>query len=447
MSLPDEIIAVLVAFQPVFTQPTWQKALVLVIGTLRARGRRTVTTALRQMGYAQCADFSRFHQVLNRAHWSCLALSRRLLQLLVHSFIATGGRLTIVVDEHLERRWGRRITKRGHYRDPLASSKGQSVSTSGLRWVVLALVVQPPWTTHYWALPFLSILATPPEVSAQLGRHHKTVGDWAAQVVVLLRRWLPEVPIELVGDRSYSSIELGLHCQDQQVALITPLRLDANLFAPPPSRSPRQTGRPRVKGGQLPKLDRALTDPQTHWQTAELAWYSGGPRKLEWCSATALWYHSGHRPLAIRWVLVRDPAGKHDPKAYLCTDGARQPLEIVQAYMKRWPLEVTFEESRAHLGVETQRQWSDRAIERSTPVLLGLYSLVTLLGQALTRTGQIPVQQTAWYHKEQATFSDVLAVVRRELWGNFRFCTSPDNPDLLLIPRAVLDQLAFAVCY
>jgi hypothetical protein len=250
-----------------------------------------------------------------------------------------------------------------------------------------------------------------------------------------------------VGDRAYSSIALGLHCQDEQVTLITPLRLDANLFAPPPPRPPRQTGRPRVKGGQLPKLERVLTDPQTRWQTAELTWYSGGPRKVAWCSATALWYHSGQRPLAIRWVLVRDLSGQHEPKAYLCTDETRPPLEIVQAYMKRWPLEVTFEESRAHLGVETQRQWSDKAIERSTPVVLGLYSLVALLGQALTRAGQVPVQQTAWYHKEQATFSDVLALVRRELWGNFRFCTSPDNPDVLLIPRAVLEQLAFAVCY
>jgi hypothetical protein len=447
MSLPDTIIAILVAFEPVFTQPTWQKALVLVVGTLRARGQRTVTAALRQMGYAQCTGFSRFHHVLNRAHWSCLALSQRLLQLLVARFSGPGDRLTIVIDEHLERRWGRHISKRGHYRDPLASSKGQSVSTSGLRWVVVALVVQPPWTPRSWALPFLSILATPPEVSTQLGRHHKTICDWARQAILVLRHWLPSMPIELVGDRCYSSIELGLRCQDQQVALITPLRLDANLFAPPPPRSPRQTGRPRVKGAQLPKLDRVLADPQTRWETAELAWYSGRPRKVEWCSATALWYHSGQRPLAIRWVLVRDPAGKYDPKAYLCTDVARPPLEIVQAYMKRWPLEVTFEESRAHLGVETQRQWSDKAIERSTPVVLGLYSLVTLLGHELTREGQVPVQQTAWYHKEQATFSDVLAVVRRELWGNFRFCTSPDNPDMLLIPRAVLEQLAFAVCH
>lgn len=447
MSLPDEIIAVLVTFQPAFTSPTWRKALLLLTGTLLAQGRRTVAGALRYVGLSCDPNFSCYYHVLNRAQWSCLDVSRRLLQLLVQRFVATGGQLTIVVDEHLERRWGAKITKRAHYRDPLLSSKARSVSTSGLRWVVFALVVQPPWTERYWALPFLSILCTPLEITTQLGCRHKTTCDLAAQAVLLLRRWLPEVPIELVGDRGYSVIELGLRCQAQQGALITPLRLDANLFAPPPDRQPGQKGRPRVVGQRLPKLNDVLVAPHTVWQTSELRWYSAGLHKIAWCSGTALWYHTGHKPLAIRWVLVRDPTGKHEPKAYLCTDAQRKPLDIVLSYMKRWSLEVTFEESRAHLGVETQRQWSDKAVERSTPCVLGLYSLVSLFGQALHPTGAVPVQQTAWYHKQQATFRDVLMTVRAALWGNFSFQTSVENPDMRLIPQSELERLAFAVCY
>jgi hypothetical protein len=419
----------------------------LCLGTLLGHGRRTVAAALRQMGHAHDPAFSCFHQVLNRAQWSGLDLARRLLHLLVACFVATGGRLTIVVDEHLERRWGPQITKRGHYRDPLLSSKGRSVSTSGLRWVVLAAVVQPPWTTRSWALPFLTLLATPPAVSAQRGHRHKTVGDLAGQALRLVRHWLPEIPIEVVADGNYSSIGLGLRCQHAHVALITPLRLDANLFAPPPPRQPGQIGRPRLKGAAQPKLAQVLQAPTTVWQEALVPWYDGRLRVLEWCSGTALWYHPGKPPLAIRWVLVRASKGLHMPKAYLCTDLDRDPVEIVQAYLKRWSLEVTFEESRAHLGVETQRQWSDLAIERSTPALLGLYSLVTLLGQALAPTGDMPLQHAAWYPKSQATFSDVLARVRRELWGNFAFCTSPDHPDMVLIPRATLERFAFALCY
>ena len=115
--------------------------------------------------------------------------------------------------------------------------------------------------------------------------------------------------------------------------------------------------------------------------------------------------------------------------------------------MKRWSLEVTFEESRAHLGIETQRQWSDRAIERTTPLLFGLYSLLALFGQALHPEGHIPVAQAAWSHKQTATFCDVFAVVRRHRWGDRTFPTSPTDPDVVLVPRSTLERLSWAVCY
>ena len=153
MSLPSPIIAVLTDFQPLFTAPTWKKVVTLLIGTLLARGRRTVTAALRQMGQQMDGQFSLFHQVLNRARWSSLEVSRHLLHVLVRSFVTAGGRVEIVIDETLERRWGRKISKRGHWRDSLLSSKERSVSTSGLRWVTMAVVVTLPWTKLRWALP------------------------------------------------------------------------------------------------------------------------------------------------------------------------------------------------------------------------------------------------------------------------------------------------------
>src|ERR1043165_7622698 len=210
MSLLDPIIQVLLHFRPAFTRPTWNKVLILVVGTLLARGRRTVTAALKQMGLHDEPDFTLFHQVLNRACWSCLTVSRLLLQLLVNTFVQAGGTVEIVIDETLERRWGRKIAKRGHYRDNLQSSKEQSVSTSGLRWVVMMLVVQVPWTSRAWALPFFSVLATTPKGSAELGKHHKTVGEIAQQMVLVVRRWLPDVAFSLVGDTAYSILELGL---------------------------------------------------------------------------------------------------------------------------------------------------------------------------------------------------------------------------------------------
>src|SRR3989475_4427932 len=199
MSLPHPIITVLAHFEPLFTAPTWKKVVILLVGTVLARGRRTVTAALRQMD----THFSKFHQVLNRARWSPLAVSRRLLQVLVQTFVRAGGTREIVMDETLERRWGRQISKRGHWRDSLLSSKERSVSTPGLRWVTMALVVTLPWTKRRWALPFLSVLATTPKVSEKLKRQHKTLARLAQQMVMVVRRWLPDLAIKVIGDGAY----------------------------------------------------------------------------------------------------------------------------------------------------------------------------------------------------------------------------------------------------
>ena len=447
MTLPRPIISVLAHFEPLFTAPTWKKVVILLVGTMLARGRRTVTAAQRQMGRQMDPHFSGFHQVLNRARWSSLAVSRRLLKVLVQTFVSVGGAVEIVMDETLERRWGPKISKRGHWRDSLLSSKERSVSSPGLRWVTMALVVPLPWTNLRWALPFLSVLATTPKVSEALNKRHKTLARLAEQMVKVVRRWLPNVTIKVIGDGAYSVIELGLTCVKQRVCLIAPLRLDARVFAPPEPPKPHQMGRPRVVGKRLPKLSTLLHDPQTVWETLTVAWYGGTDRKLEVTTGTALWYSTGTDPLPIRWVLTRDPEGKREPKAYFSTNQAQGAAEIVEDFVKRWPIEVTYEESRAHLGVETQRQWSDLAIERSTPSLLGLYSVVVLLGLALHPDGTIPVQQASWYPKTHATFSDVLATVRRHLWGGLTFQTSAAHPDLCLVTRSDLTRLLQAACF
>ncbi|HET8907485.1 MAG TPA: transposase [Ktedonobacterales bacterium] len=440
------IITMLEPFRCLFSAPTWKKMLTLLRGTLLARGPRTVTAALWQTGHQQDPNFSTFHQVLNRARWSPLQASRHLLRLIIETFGQVGGTLDIVIDETLERRWGAKIRKRGHYRDSALSSHARSVSSSGLRWIVLALVVTVPWTRHRWALPFLCLLATTPEVSANLKIRHKTLGLRARQAASLLRRWLPGVPIKLLGDQAYSILELGLHCTHQQITLIAPFRLDAVIHEPTAVRDPHALGRPRVVGPRLPALEQVLRDPQTVWECLILDWYGEGPRTLELCTGTAWWYRFGSTPLPIRWVLTRDPAGKRPVKALFSTDQAQSAEEIVCDFMKRWSLETTFEESRAQLGVETQRQWSDLAIERTTPLLFGLYSLVALFGSALAPDGHPPHRQAAWYQKSAATSRDILALVRRHLWGDFTFPPSRSDPDVVLLSRAMLAQLAHAAC-
>lgn len=440
-------LAILLApFRSAFTRPTWRRAVQLVEGTLLARGSRTVTAALRAIGLQEEKHFNLFHHVLSRARWSSLLISQILLLLLVRTFLTASAPIELVIDETLERRWGPHIVKCGYYHDPVRSSEKHKRISRGLKWLCLMLIVTPPWTSRSWALPFLSVLLTSSEVDMRLGRHHKTVPDWTKQLVKLVRRWLPDRTLMLVGDGAYSVVELGTVCRKQRVKLTAPLRFDACLYTPPPARQPRQMGRPRLIGERLPQLDHVLDDPQTFWQRAGVAWYGQGKQQIEWCSGTALWYRGGQAPLPIRWVLTRDPEGKHEPRAYFSTDQTQSGLSIILDFMKRWCAEVTFEESRAHLGVETQRQWSDLAIERTTPCLFGLYSVVALLGCSFHPTGDIPFQQTAWYRKPQATFTDVLAAVRRNLWNNFNYSTSPQNPDVILLPRSDLARLADVVC-
>ena len=446
MPLPDPIIEVLMTFRPLFTAPTWSKLMTLLTGTLLAQGRRTVAAALRHSGNGMAGNWSSFHQVLNRARWSPLAVSRQLLLLIVATFVPAGACVDLVIDETLERRWGSKISKRGHYRDSALSSRERSVSSPGLRWIVIAVVVTLPWTKQKWALPFLCVLATTPEVSERLGKRHKTVAMWAHQMVGLVRRWLPDHSIKLIGDTAYSVLELGLHAKAQHGTLVTTGRLDAVLDEPPPERTRHSIGRPRVVGKRLPALEQVLQDPETVWQKLALDWYGDGERILEICTGTALWYRYGCDPLPIRWVLTRDPLGKRPPKAIFSTDPTQTAEQIISDFMKRWSLEVTFEEGRAHLGIETQQQWSDLAIARSTPLLFGLYSLVTLFGRALHPDGLIPLAQVAWYRKHTATFRDVLALVRRHLWGDGTFPTSPTDPGVVLVPRSTLERWAAALC-
>jgi len=230
--------------------------------------------------------------------------------------------------------------------------------------------------------------------------------------------------------------------------MVTQLRLDAALYEPAPQRTPGTVGRPRKKGNRLPTLKDVLADEQTVWQQVTVTnWYGQGPTQVEITSDTAVWYHSGMPAVPIRWVLVRDPKGKFDPRAFLCTDLSATPRQILQWFVHRWQVEVTFQEVRTHLGVETQRQWSDQAIARTTPILLGLFSWVTLLAHQSQTDGKLPVRQAAWYRKTTPTFSDAIALVRSRIWLHWGFCISLPDPDRQKSHPDLLERLFGAVCY
>jgi hypothetical protein len=267
-------------------------------------------------------------------------------------------------------------------------------------------------------------------------------------MITQIRQWLPERLLVVVADSSYAAIELLAACQrlSTPVNLVTRLRLDATLYDPAPPFTGRR-GRPRLKGARQPTLAARLRDPGTISQEVSLRWYGGTTRRVRLASATAVWYHSGLPPVSIRWVLITDPEGKFEPQALLSTNPEPTPTEIVEWFVMRWQLEVTFEEARAHLGIETQRQWSDLAILRTTPVLLGLFSLVTLFAHHLLQGRALPVRQAAWYSKTLPTFSDTLAFVRQQLWPVSISWISHEEADMVKIPKSLLARLTDALAY
>lgn len=352
----------------------------------------------------------------------------------------------VTLDDTIERRRGAKIAAKGIYRDPVRSSQGHFVKASGLRWLCLMLIAPIPWAKRCWALPFCSVLAPSERYYQQRGRRPNKLTDSARQLLLMVRRWVPERSIVVVADSSFAALEL-LDATGRKFCVITRLRLDAALYDPAPQLSGMR-GRPRRKGARQPTLKSVAASNATRWRGVTLSqWYEQGDKAVEIATGTAVWYSSALPTVPLRWVLVRDPQRKLEAQAFLCTDEAAEPKQILAWFIRRWQIEVTFEETRAHLGMETQRQWSARAIACTTPVILALYSIVTLTARELVPQDSLMIRHAAWYAKDSPAFSDTIALVRRSLWSEGIYGGSGNGRDMVKIPHALFDRLTETVCY
>jgi len=424
-TLQAEYITLLGAFARLFSKRIWEHVKVLLVGAILSPAERTVTAVLRGMGLSWEKHFQNYHRVLNRAVWSSLEASQILLGLLMNAF-ARSGPVILGLDDTIERRRGAQIKAKGIYRDPVHSTHSHFVKASGLRWLSLMLLAPIAWAQRVWALPFLTVLAPSERYYQGKARGHKKLTQWAHQMVLQARRWLPQRFLVVVADSSFAVIDLLWQLRQLQnpVCMITRFRLDAALYEPAKA-TPGAMGRPRKKGQRLPTLETIAEDTHTRWKRITVQqWYGEKKRMIEITSQTAVWYHTGQPPLPIRWVIVRDPKQIFKIQALLCTDLAVSAEQIVDWFVRRWQVEVTFHEVRTHLGVETQRQWADLSILRMTPALLGLFSIVTLLTHRHAHKHKLPVEHTAWYPKKLPTFSDALSLVKETLFMQHYFPTS-----------------------
>ena len=287
-TFPDEFLGIIIRYAALFSKPVFAHAQLLVAGAILAPGKRTVCAVLRILGLSKEPHFHKYHRVLSLANWSARKGARILLSQLLASFLAAGP-VIIGIDETLERRWGKKISKRGIYRDAVPSSGSHFVKCSGLRWISLMLLLPIGWAGRVWALPFLTVLAPSERYAQEVGKRHKKLTDWARQMLLLLKRWLPEREVIAVGDSSYAVLEL-LAAVGKHLTFITRLRLDAALYESVPAREPGKPGRNRKKGGRMPTLQEVLQDTATQWQKVTLSlWYGQKEKQMELTTATALW--------------------------------------------------------------------------------------------------------------------------------------------------------------
>ena len=438
MDLPPEILTVLAHFAPLFASRTWPKALTLAVGALLATGPRTVASALRVMGQGDDAHFTNYHRLLNRDVWSCRLAGRVVLGLIL-TVLPDGVPLVLAVDDTVERRNGRKIHAKGCYRDAVRSSQKQMVRCYGLKWVTLAVLVPMPWGTRWWALPVLSALATPPKKAGR--RVHKSSIDWGRQLALQVRRWAPGRRIILVTDGGFASVSLATKCRRHDIALICRMKLNTVFYDNPLDPPPGRRGPKPRKGARQASPMQQAADPHAAWDEVEVPWYGGRTQVMRVLTGIGLWTAPHLQPLPLNYLITRDPIGTHRDAVYVCTAGTMPPSVVLAHVVRRWSLEVTFAELRAHLGMETQRQWSELAIARTTPVLMGLFSVVSVLAMQWHGRGELMGCGSAWYAKTEPTFSDCLALTRQKIWRNQNQTGSLTSGDLLQLPKPLWEAV------
>jgi hypothetical protein len=335
------------------------------------------------------------------------------------------------------------------------------VKCFGLKWVSMMALIAVPWSKRVWALPFLTVMCRPQEKAqkdkkkrskkSKRGKkakpegktsRHKTSVDLVRQMMKQVSRWLPQRIIVLVVDGGFAAVSLALACVGRpNVVMVSRMRMDAALYHKPGPQPEGKRGRKPLKGKRQRSLSVWAARSDTPWQEAEVNWYGGERKRVKLFSQTGLWYTPGYKPVEVRYCIVRDPEGELRDEAFFCTKLDAAPVEIIEWVVMRWSVETTFEEGRAHMGIETQRQWSDKAVARTTPLLFGLFSVVALAAMKMHQTGDIPIERTAWYKKEEPTFSDCIALVRRRIWQAKYLTMSDENSKIIKFPRKDFELL------
>lgn len=441
MDIPSAILPIFCIFSPAFTQPTFARVQPLILAALLCTGRRTICNILRVVPALTPGHSSSFHRVFSKRRWLMGRLGRALAGYILRRWVPDGP-VKVVVDDTVDEHRGKKVYGKGCHRDAVRSTHAHTQFRWGHKWIVLCILVQFPFTSRPWALPVLVALYRTKEQNRKEGQRHKTPVELARQLLAVLLRWFPERKFCLSGDGGFSAHELAYYAQRRHAVYVGRFHPAANLYAPPPARRHGCSGRPRKKGCKLPSPQQVVA--RSRRKRLEVSWYGGGRRRVEVVTGTGHWYKGGVGLAAIRWVFVHDLTGTHRDEYFFSTDVEMTPQALIEHFTGRWSIEVTFEEMRAYLGLETTRGWSKQTVLRVAPSLFGLYSIVALLyaqlPQAARKAGGIQ-----WSGKDSVTFSDAITAVRRWLWREWVFARGGHRAAFSKLPRLLQATLLHAM--
>jgi hypothetical protein len=440
MILPTEATPLLLALASAFTTPTFHRFTTLLAAALLTPGRRTVANLLRTLGGLAKGHRTSYQRVLSGARWSGLRLACLLSRFLLQYLLPTGT-VGLVGDDTVDGHKGKKVHGKARHRDPVRSTRSYTAWRYGHKWVVLAILVRFPFTTRPWALPVLVDLYYSAEDNRKRQRPHRTPAQLMCRLLRLMLLWFPQRTFLFVADSGYGTHEVARFAwrHRDRLTLVSKLHPQANLFEPPPPYC--GTGRPRKKGAALPKPSEAAQSGRR--QRLKVGWYGGGTRRVEVVTGTGCWYKAGQALVPLRWVFVHDLDGSHRDEYFFSTDPALTPQAIITDYTARWNIETTFQELRAHLGLETTRGWCQQTVRRAAPCLFGLYTVVAVLYASLPaarRQGSV-----CWPGKAGVTFSDALTAVRRWLWSEWVLPQADPNRAVEKLPTPLREVLLAAL--
>ncbi len=422
-SVPKALHVVVVAWATAFSPSVLPKFMTLLQGAVLTTGCRTVSRILRLVGSFADAHPSSYHRVLSHRRWSMWPLARALAEYVIAAFYHAGV-IRLAGDETVTEHTGKKVFGKGRHRDAKRSTHSYIAHLWGHKWVVLAILVDLPGASRPWALPILIALYRSEKDNQALGRRHKTPTDLMRQLLCVMLRWFPARKFIFSGDGGYGTHALTrfAHRHRKQLTLVSRFHADASLYAAPPKSGKASVGRPRVKGKKQPSPE-AIVQRTKRRKKLRVQWYGSETRTVEIITGTGFWYRAGEGIVEVLWVYVHDLTGTHRDEYFYTTDVHLTPRQVIEYFTGRWSIEVTFQEARAYLGIETTRGWSQQTVLRAEPCLFGLYTVVALWYAALPQSErqELAVQ---WTGKVTITYSDAVTLVRRDLWRHWIF----ENP-------------------